>query len=80
VNYLAEQMAVVDVLAIHQARDFVKRSLAEQLNEQFSALYQENHKEESGQLSAKAIGHRRIKNIGLDYLSQLETEKSYPAK
>jgi aminopeptidase N len=77
VNYLAEQMAVVDVLAIHQARDFVKRSLAEQLNEQFSALYQENHKEESGQLSAKAIGHRRIKNIGLDYLSQLETEKSY---
>jgi len=77
VNYLAEQMAVVDVLAIHQVRDFVKRSLAEKLNEQFNALYQANHKEESEQLSAKAIGHRRIKNICLDYLSQLETEKSY---
>jgi len=76
-NYLAEQMAVVDVVAIHQARDFVKRSLAEQLTEQFSALYQANHKEESGELSAEAIGRRRIKNICLDYLSQLETEQSY---
>ncbi len=76
-NYLAEQMAVVDVVAIHQARDFVKRSLAEQLIEQFSALYQANHKEESGQLSAEAIGRRRIKNICLDYLSQLETQQSY---
>jgi len=76
-NYLAEQMSVVDVVAIHQARDFVKRSLAEQLTEQFSALYQVNHKEESGQLSAEAIGRRRIKNICLDYLSQLETQQSY---
>jgi len=76
-NYLAEQMVVVDVVAIHQARDFVKRSLAEQLTEQFSALYQANHIEESGQLSAEAIGRRRIKNICLDYLSQLETQQSY---
>ncbi|MDF1582790.1 MAG: aminopeptidase N [Methyloprofundus sp.] len=76
-NYLAEQMTVVDVVAIHQVRDFVKRSLAEQLTEQFSKLYQANHKEESGQLSAKAIGRRRIKNICLDYLSQLETPQSY---
>jgi len=76
-NYLAEQMVVVDVVAIHKARDFVKRSLAEQLIEQFSALYQANHIEESGQLSAEAIGRRRIKNICLDYLSQLETQKSY---
>jgi len=76
-NYLAEQMSVVDVVAIHQARDFVKRSLAEQLTEQFSALYQANHKEESGQLSAEAIGRRRIKNICLGYLSQLETQQSY---
>ncbi len=76
-NYLAEQMVVVDVVAIHQARDFVKRSLAEQLTEQFSALYQVNNQEESGQLSAEAIGRRKIKNICLDYLSKLETEQSY---
>ncbi|MCK5664510.1 MAG: DUF3458 domain-containing protein, partial [Thiotrichaceae bacterium] len=76
-NYLAEQMSVVDVESIHQARQFVKLSLAEQLAEQFHALYAENHLGESGELTANAIARRRIKNVCLDYLSQLETEASY---
>ncbi|NOQ17075.1 MAG: aminopeptidase N [Methyloprofundus sp.] len=76
-NYLAEQMPVVDVESIHQARQFVKLGLAEQLAEQFHALYAENHQGESGELTADAIARRRIKNVCLDYLSQLETEASY---
>ena len=76
-NYLAEQMSVVDVESIHQARQFVKLSLAEQLAEQFQALYAENHLGESGELTANAIAKRRIKNVCLDYLAQLETETGY---
>ncbi len=76
-NYLAEQMSIVDVEPIHQARKFVKRSLAEQLSIQFTALYNENHKDESGELTESAIARRKIKNICLNYLSQLETEASY---
>ncbi|NOQ15183.1 MAG: aminopeptidase N, partial [Methyloprofundus sp.] len=76
-NYLAEQMPIVDVESIHQARQFVKLSLAEQLGEQFHALYAENHHGESGELTSDAIARRRIKNVCLDYLSQLETEASY---
>ncbi|RLA18220.1 MAG: aminopeptidase N, partial [Gammaproteobacteria bacterium] len=76
-NYLAEQMTTVDVDAIHQARQIVKRSLAEQLSEQFTALYQQNHQVETGELDSEAIGRRRIKNLCLDYLSQLESNKSY---
>ena len=76
-SYLAEQMQVVDVESIHQARQFVKRQLAEQLSPQFNALYIENHQGESGELTADAIARRRIKNVCLDYLSQLETEASY---
>jgi aminopeptidase N len=71
-TYLAEQMPVVDVEAIHKAREFVKRTLARQLQPQFQALYQANHRDESGQFDAGAIGRRRIKNTCLGYLSKLE--------
>jgi aminopeptidase N len=71
-TYLAEQMQVVDVEAIHKAREFVKRTLAQQLQPQFQALYQANHRDESGHFDAGAIGRRRIKNTSLSYLSKLE--------
>jgi aminopeptidase N len=70
--YLAEQMAVVDVEAIHAAREFVMLTLSEQLQTQFQALYKNNHKDESGKFDAGAIGRRRIKNTCLSYLAKLE--------
>ncbi|MEE7628209.1 aminopeptidase N [Methylobacter sp. Wu8] len=71
-TYLAEQMQIVDVEAIHAAREFVTLTLAEQLQSQFQALYQGNHRDESGKFDAGAIGRRRIKNTCLSYLSKLE--------
>jgi len=71
-TYLAEQMQVVDVDAIHQAREFVSKTLATELQAQFQALYAQNHKDESGQFDAGAIGRRRIKNTCLNYLSTLQ--------
>ena len=71
-TYLAEQMQVVDVEAIHKAREFVVLTLAEQLQIQFKALYLNNHKDESGLFDAGAIGRRRIKNVCLAYLGRLE--------
>ncbi len=76
-NYLAGQMVVIDVNAIHQAREVVKLTLAQQLKDQFLDLYQRYHKDESGQFDAGSIGRRRIKNICLSYLNKLETEESY---
>ena len=69
--YLAEQMAVVDVVAIHQARELVVTTLAEQLQSEFKAIYLANHRDESGLFDAGAIGRRRIKNTCLAYLSKL---------
>ena len=71
-TYLAEQMQVVDVEAIHSAREFVVLTLAEQLQTRFKTLYQANHKDESGQFDAGAIGRRRIKNMCLGFLGRLE--------
>ncbi|MEQ1528487.1 MAG: aminopeptidase N [Methylococcales bacterium] len=71
-TYLAEQMLVVDVDAIHQARQFVIKSLAKQLETEFRNLYKHHHRDESGQFDAGAVGRRRIKNTCLNYLATLE--------
>ena len=76
-NYLAGQMKVIDVDAIHQAREFIKLSLAQHLQDEFQDLYQRYHKDESGKFDAGAIGRRRIKNCCLSYLTQLESEAGY---
>ncbi len=76
-SYLAEQMVIVDVAAIHQAREFVKQTLAKQLNQQFLKLYQNHHKDDSGKFDSHSVGGRRIKNSCLDYLSKLESEEAY---
>ena len=75
--YLAGQMTVVDVDAIHQAREFVKKNLAAQLQNDFMRLYQQHHIDESGNFTAAAIGRRRLKNTCLSYLITLETEQIY---
>jgi aminopeptidase N len=75
--YLAEQMQVVDVEAIHKAREFVVLTLAKQLQIQFKTLYLENHQDESGIFDAGAIGRRRIKNTCLAYLGRLEQSDIY---
>jgi aminopeptidase N len=75
-TYLAEQMLVVDVEAIHAAREFVVLTLAEQLQTQFKTLYLEYHRDESGLFDAGAIGRRRIKNTCLAYLGRLEQQDS----
>ncbi|WP_031434780.1 aminopeptidase N [Methylomarinum vadi] len=76
-TYLASQMEVIDVEAIHRAREFVRKNLAEQLREQFFRLYQQYHRDETGRFDADAIGRRRIKNTALHYLMALENDEAY---
>ena len=76
-SYLAGQMSVIDVDAIHQAREFVKTSLAQALQTEFQALYACHHRDESGCFDAGAVGRRRLKNTCLSYLSTLEIDASY---
>ncbi|MCK9606561.1 MAG: aminopeptidase N [Methylomonas sp.] len=76
-SYLAGQMPIVDVEAIHHAREFVKTTLAHDLRDDFDRVYRIHHRDESGQFSADAIGRRRLKNVCLSYLNQLESGPSY---
>ena len=76
-NFLAGQMSVIDIVAIHQAREFVKTSLAQALKSEFLNLYVRYHLDESGCFDANAVGRRRLKNVCLSYLNNLESADSY---
>ncbi len=70
-DYLAEQMDVVDVDGIHAARQFVRRGLAERLQNQFASRYGELDDGEPYQKNARDMADRSLKNVCLSYL--LET-------
>ncbi|WP_347987812.1 aminopeptidase N [Methylomonas sp. AM2-LC] len=76
-SYLAGQMQVIDVDAIHQAREFVRKSLADQLNSEFQRLYVLHHRDDAGHFDAKAVGRRRLKNTCLNYLITQESDPVY---
>jgi aminopeptidase N len=54
-SYLSGQMAVIDVDAIYQARQFGRKTLAAQLQAEFKQLYLQHHRDESGSFTAAAV-------------------------
>ncbi|MDH4320535.1 MAG: DUF3458 domain-containing protein, partial [Desulfobulbaceae bacterium] len=76
-EYLAEQMAVIDVDNIHAARQFVRRQLARELREEFVALHAAHLDAGPCRLGAVAAGRRRVKNCCLAYLVSLDEAEQY---
>ncbi|MGH8550403.1 MAG: aminopeptidase N [Methylococcales bacterium] len=76
-KYTSEQMEVIDVDAIYLARSRVKREIAAELKDIFLDLYHRNHLEEPGRFDKEAAGRRRLKNVCLDYLIELDDDESH---
>ncbi len=76
-TYIGEQMDVVDVDAIHAARDWLKKRIAVQLEREFSDYYQQHSGTKTYELTAQAMGTRRLKNLTLQYLALLEKPTYY---
>jgi len=72
-TYLAEQMEIIDVEAIHQAHKFLRTELAQILQPEFKNSYSSNLEKGPFQLDPESMGRRRLKNVCLSYLSELET-------
>ncbi|NBS25811.1 MAG: aminopeptidase N [Gammaproteobacteria bacterium] len=72
--YLAEIAEVVDVDAIHQARESLRRHLASALDEQFLAVYQHCSSDASYVFNADEVARRSLKNSVLNYLVALDKE------
>jgi len=71
-DYVSAQMPVVDPDAVHRARQWLKGELARQLEPELLALYHANHRDEAGRFDAAASGRRRIKNVCLAHLAELD--------
>jgi len=70
-GYLGERMAVVDVDAIHAAREGLRTHLATGLRDDLMAVYRANGAESAYAHHAPAIARRRLKNLCLTYLGRL---------
>jgi len=76
-SYIADQMAVVDVEAIHAARQFLRKRLAEHLREDFLRLYEANVETGPYRFSADDMARRSFRNMALGYLVALEEPAFY---
>lgn len=70
-KYLAEQMDVIDVEAIHVAREHVLLEIATQLKNDFLTVYQQNQTDCSTVFNMEEMGKRQLKNLCLSYLTLL---------
>jgi aminopeptidase N len=76
-DYVSALMKVVDPDAVYQARQWLKREVAVGLQDVLGTLYREHHREESDIFGAEAIGRRRLKNLCMSYLCELDDEASH---
>ena len=75
-SYLAELMPVIDPDALHAVRQFVRRTLAEQLQAELVAVREECRSRGSYRSDDGRAGHRRLVNLCLGYLSTLNLPKT----
>lgn len=68
--YLSEESELIEVAAIHTARQFTRRALAVALKVELLSSYQSNSSTESYQATGEQIAQRSLKNTALAYLVQ----------
>ncbi len=69
-SYIGEMMEIIDVEAIHQAREFVQRKLAEALKHDWLAAYHDNQVS-TFDLQPASMSKRFLRNLALSYLMYL---------
>ena len=69
-SYLGEIMDVIDVVAIHETRKFLRKELAKNLQHQFEKIYSENQETGSYSIDPESMGRRSLKNVCLGYLAE----------
>ncbi|ADH84975.1 aminopeptidase N [Desulfurivibrio alkaliphilus] len=76
-EYLAEQMALIDVEALHTAREFVRRELAVALRPRWEEIYRSFPvaTEGEGTYDPRLAGGRRLRNQALFFLLALADDR-----
>jgi len=71
-TYLAEFMDEIDPTAIHEARQFVVRTLASRMKDKFLELHRILRNDGPYLLDPASIGKRSLRNVCLGYLAELD--------
>jgi aminopeptidase N len=72
--FLADQMDVVDVEAIHTVRQFARRQIGVTLRQQLAAAYDRLAERGPFRADGAAIGQRALRNTALAYLAAADSE------
>jgi aminopeptidase N len=75
-SMIADQLDVVDPLAIHMARQFVRADIGIRLRAELLAQYEANQTPGEYSPDAASIGKRSLKNLALSYLCAAPDEES----
>jgi aminopeptidase N len=70
--YLAEQMGESNPAAVHAARQFVRKRLANALRSDWLKMYEQHRTPGAYEATPEAAGHRALKNLALSYLAELD--------
>jgi aminopeptidase N len=70
--YLAEQMTESNPAAVHAARQFVRKRLANALKGDWLKVYEQHRTPGAYEATPEAAGHRALKNLALSYLAELD--------
>ena len=73
---IGQQMAQIDVDAIHAARRTLRRTLAERLRDRWLATYRGLATNAPFEATPEAIGRRSLKNLALGYLMAIEDREA----
>lgn len=73
-SYLADQMEVVDVEGIHQARTFMRRELAKELTDDFKSVLQKGKSDAVYLFQADEMARRDLNHVCLSYLMLLQED------
>ncbi|MFH7319824.1 aminopeptidase N [Desulfurivibrio sp. D14AmB] len=76
-DYLAEQMELIEVAALHRARQSVRRDLALALAAEWRRLHDAAAPLEPYRYGAEPVGNRRLKNLALDFLLATGEEDNF---
>lgn len=74
--YLSEISEKIDVEAIHFARQYVKKQIAQALSAEFFNAYEANNVAGQYTPAASDVAQRSLKNVALSYVMSLETPEA----
>ena len=74
---IAEQMDVIDPQAIHEARRFLRRSLAQAMRADLAQAYRDNAVEGPYSPDPASAGKRALRNLALSYLGELDDDDAH---